>query len=91
MMIVAPNSLVRQEVAQGGEEEETGGRRKAGSIGTPTLGADAPTGPTQSGVSDARNRRKHGRWSGVHSTGEVEGAYRDQPYPLTIGMEGATE
>ena len=40
MMIVAPNSLVRQEVAQGGEEEETGGRRKAGSTGTPTLGAE---------------------------------------------------
>ena len=36
MMIVAPNSHVRQEVAQGGEEEETGGRRKAGSIGTAT-------------------------------------------------------
>ena len=65
MMIVAPNSLVRQEVAQVGEEEETGGRRKAGSIGTPMLGADAPTGPTQSGVSDARNRRKHGCWCGA--------------------------
>ena len=60
MMIVAPNSLVRQEGAQGGEEEEAGGRRKAGSIGTPTPCADAPTGPTQSGVSDAMNRRRHG-------------------------------
>jgi len=71
MIIVAPNSLVRQEVAQGGEEEETGGRRKAGSIGTPTLGADAPTGPTQSGVSDAMNRRKHGWWCGapIHRRG----------------------
>ena len=61
MMIVAPNSIVRQEVAQVGEEEETEGRRKAGSIGTPTLGADAPTGPTQSGVSDARIMRKYKR------------------------------
>ena len=35
-MIVAPNSLVRQEVAQGGgEEEETGGRRKGRQTGTP--------------------------------------------------------
>ena len=63
MMIFAPNSLVRQkEGAQGEEEEEAevGGRRKAGSTGTPTLGADVPTGPTQSGVSDEKNRRKHG-------------------------------
>ena len=66
MMIVAPNSLVRQEEgAQGEEEEEAGGRRWVGSIGTPTPGADAPTGSTQSGVSDARNRRRHGWWCGV--------------------------
>ena len=72
MMIVAPNSLVRQEEgAQGEEEEEAGGRRRVGSIGTPTPGADAPTGPTQSGVSDARNRRRHGWWCGapIHSRG----------------------
>ena len=44
MMMFAPNSLVRQkEGAQGEEEEEAGGRRKAGSTGTPTPGADAPT------------------------------------------------
>ena len=67
MMIVAPNSLVRQEGAQGGEEEEAGGRRKAGSIGTLTPGADAPTGRTKSGVSDARSRRIHGRWCEVSS------------------------
>ena len=60
MMIVAPNSLVRQEGAQGEEKEEAGGRRRLGSIGTPTPGTKAPTGPTQSGVSDARNRRRHG-------------------------------
>ena len=65
-MIFAPNSLVRQkEGAQWEEEEEAGGRRKAGSIGTPTPGADDPTGSIQSGVSDARNRKKHGRWCGV--------------------------
>ena len=60
MMIVSPNSLVRQEGAQGEEEEEAGGRRRTGSIGTPTPGADAPTGTTQSEMSNARNRRKHG-------------------------------
>ena len=66
MMIVAPNSLVLQKKgAQGEEEKVAGGQRKAGSIQAPMPGADAPTGPTQSGVSDARNRRKHGRWCGV--------------------------
>ena len=36
-----PNSLVRQkEGAQGVEEKEAGGRRKAGSTGTPTPGAE---------------------------------------------------
>ena len=69
-MMISPNSLVRQEEgargeeegARGEEEEEAGARKKAGSTGTPTPGADAPAYPTQSGVSDARNRRKHGRW-----------------------------
>ena len=68
MMMFAPNSLVRQkEGAQGEEEEEAGDRSKASSTGTPTAGAGTPTGPTQSGVSDARNRRKrkHGRWCGL--------------------------
>ena len=61
LMMFAPNSLFRQkEGAQGEEEKEAGDRRKAGSTGTPTLGADALTCPTQSGVSDARNRRRHG-------------------------------
>ena len=47
MMIITPNSLVRQkEGAQGEEEEKAGGRRKTGSIGTLTPDADAPTGPT---------------------------------------------
>ena len=32
VMMVAPNSLVRQERDQGEEEEVAGGRRKAGSI-----------------------------------------------------------
>ena len=59
MMIFSPNSFVRKkEVAQGEEEEEVGGQRRAGLIGTPTPSADAPIGPTQSGLSDARNRRK---------------------------------
>ena len=65
-MMFAHNSLIRQkEGVQGEEEEEAGGQRKAGSTGTPTLGTDGPIGPTQSGVSDARNMRKHGRWCEV--------------------------
>ena len=90
MMIVAPNSLVRQEeegAQEEEEEEEAGGRRSVGSIGTPTPVANAPTGPTQSGVSDARTPLTG---VGRQSTVEVEGA-RDQSYPLTIGMERATE
>ena len=64
--IFDPNSLVRQKKgAQGEEEEEARGGRKAGSTGTPTPGADAPIRPSRLGVSDARNRRKHGRWCGV--------------------------
>ena len=47
------------------EEEETGGRKKGETTGTPTASADAPTGPTRSGVSDARNRRNHERWCEV--------------------------
>ena len=66
MMMIARNSLVRRkEGAQGEEEEEARGGRKAGSTGTPTPGADAPIRPSRLGVSDARNRRKHGRWCGV--------------------------
>ena len=66
MMMIGPNSLVCQkEGVPGEEEEEAGGQRKGGSTGTPTLGADASTGPTRYGVSDARNRRKHGQCCGV--------------------------
>ena len=39
-----------------------GDQRKGGQIGTPTLGADVPTGLSRSVVLDARSRRKHGRW-----------------------------
>ena len=57
----ASNSLVSQkEGSQGEQEEEVGGRRKAGSTGTPTPGVDAPVGLTRSGVLDARNKRKNG-------------------------------
>ena len=59
MMIVALKSLVRQE--KGAQrEEEAGGRRWVGSIGTPTPSADAPISPTQSRVSYARNKKEHG-------------------------------
>ena len=72
VMMIAHKSLVNhKEGAQGEEEEEAAGRRRVGSVGTPTPGADAPTGPTQSGVSDARNRRRHRWWCGapIHRRG----------------------
>ena len=73
MIIIVPNSLVRQkERAQGEEEEEVEDRRKGGQTGTLPLAAEAPTGPSRSGVLDARSRRKHGRW--FYSTGRAEGA-----------------
>ena len=68
MMMIASNSLARQkEGAQGEEEEEEEARnqRKRDQMGTPTPGADGHTGPTRSGVSHARNKRKHGRWNGI--------------------------
>ena len=67
MMMIALNSLFRQKevVQREEEEEEAGGPRKEGLIGAPTPGADAPICPIRSGVLDARNRRKHGRWCGV--------------------------
>ena len=74
MMMIAPNSLVHQkEGAQGQNEGEVGDRRKGNRTGSPTSGTDAPTGPTRSGVSDAKNMRKHGRWCGVllHRRGRV--------------------
>jgi len=58
--MIAPNSLFRQTVGDHGEEEEeTGSQRKGGTTGTPTPGADAPTGLILSAVSNVRNRRKH--------------------------------
>ena len=65
MMMFAPNTLVRYKEGAQREEEEEGGRRKAGSTGTLTPGADAPIGATRTGVSAAKNKRKHGRWCGV--------------------------
>ena len=74
MLIFAPNSVVHQkEGSQGEEEEEAEGLRYAGSTETPTPGADAPIGPTRSVVSDASNRRKHGRWCGVSIHRRVRG------------------
>ena len=66
MMMIAPYSVVHQKEEDHGEEDEKAvDRRKGGQTGTPTLGADDPTDPTRSGVLDARNRRKYGRWCGV--------------------------
>ena len=49
-------SSVRRRGLRGEKEEEAGGRKRAGSTGTATSGADAHTRPTRSGVSAARNR-----------------------------------
>ena len=66
MMMTASNSLVRKnEEAQGEKEKKAGGRRKGCPTGTPMPGAYVPTGPLKSGLSDARNRRKHGRLCGA--------------------------
>ena len=60
IMMIPPNSFVRQKKgAEKKEGEEAGDRRKVAQTGTPTPGADASTGPTRSEVTDARNRRKH--------------------------------
>ena len=64
-MIIALNSLIRQKEGALGEEEEAGGRKKVGPTGNLKPSADALTGPTLSGVSDARNRRNHELWCGV--------------------------
>ena len=75
MMVVAPNSLVHQEGAQGEEEEEeAGGRRRVGSVGTPTPGAEVQ-------LSQGCRMRGTGEdmdgGVGRQSTGGAEGA-RDQ-------------
>ena len=65
MMMFASTILSARRRGLREEEQEAGGQKKADSTGTLTPDADAPIGPTRSGVSDARNRRKHGRWYGV--------------------------
>ena len=94
MMLIAPNSLVRQkEWAQGEEAEEAAGRRKARPTGTPTPGADDPIGPLVELGQGCRMRRIEENMDGgvgFQSTGGAERA-RDQSYPLTIGMEGGAE
>ena len=71
------------------EEGRAASRKKAESTGTPTLDADAPRGLTRSEVSDARNRRKHGRDTNPQEW--HRGLGTNQSYLLAIGMEGATE
>ena len=51
---------------------------------------DAPTRPIRSGVLERGTRENMDGGVGFHSKGGAEGA-RDQSYPLTIQMEGATE
>ena len=58
----------------GGSGGGRGGRSKTGRPNrTPMLGADVPVGPSWSGASNVRYRRKQGRWCGVslHRKGRV--------------------
>ena len=74
MMMITPNPLVRQKEGAHGEEEKEAGymRSKKGII---DRNSDArcgrSVGPTQSEVSDARDKRKHGGWCGflIHRRG----------------------
>ena len=62
MMKIALNSLAHQkEGVQEEGNEIAGDKRKGGQTGTPTPGADAPTGLSWPGVRNPRNRRKQGR------------------------------
>ena len=55
VMMIAPNSIVRQKGgAQGEEQKEVRGQNKG-----------APIAPTRSGVSDASNRKKHEQKCGI--------------------------
>ena len=75
MMIIAPNSLVREKEVHGDEKEETRDQRMGGQTEIPTPGSDALTGPSRSRVSDARNRKKNmGGGVKFYSTGGAEGA-----------------
>ena len=59
MMMITPNSFAYQKEGVQGEEEAAD-QRKGSQTGTPTPGADVPTGLSRSGVLEARNRRKYG-------------------------------
>ena len=76
MMMIASNYLVRQkEWAHGEEEEEEArGRRKGGPTGTPTPGADGPTGSTRSGCQMLRTGENKDSGVGFQSTERAEWA-----------------
>ena len=72
------------------EEEEAGGQRKGGLTGIHRQAQTLPhiqfgQGSRMRGTGENMNGGV-----GFHSTGGAEGP-RDQSYPLTIGIEGATE
>ena len=91
MMMITPNSLVRQkERGQGEEEEEVGDQRKGRPTGAPTLGVNAPKGKFGQECRMRETEENMDGGFGLHPIGGEEGA-RDQSYSLTIGMEGATE
>ena len=83
MMVIAPNSLVRQKEGAQGRRRKRGGIEEREVKQTLTPGTDAPTGPTRSGVSGARNWIKHGRCCGVL----LQRRARDKCYPLTIEIK----
>ena len=61
MIMIAPNCLALQKKGEG--EEEVVDLRKRGQKGTPTSGANVPTGLPRSGVLDTRSKRK--KWTVV--------------------------
>ena len=87
MMMIAPNSLVHQK--EGTQKEEEEGEQ----VEEKEVRCQARTLP-QNQLGQGYRMRGTGEnmdgGVGRQSTGGAEGA-RDHSYPLTIGMEGATE
>ena len=72
-----PNYVARQkEGVQREGEDQVGDQRNGGQTGTPTSCANAPTGLSRSGVSDAKNRKKYSRWYGAPLHMNSRGGYR---------------
>ena len=75
MKMIAPKSLALQkEGVQRKGEVEAGYQRRRGQTETPTSGAGASTGLSQSGVLDTSNRKNMDGIMEIQSTGRAEGA-----------------